>query len=68
MDGPYILSKGKQKRRVEARSLVCYWAAREIGLSLTELAKTIGISPSAVSYAIERGEKIASEKNYKIME
>ena len=67
MDGKYILSKGKQKGRVEARSLVCYWAVREMGISLTEVAKTIGISPSAVSYAIEKGEKIALENNYNII-
>lgn len=67
MGGKYILSKGKQKRRVEARNLVCYWAVRELGISLTEIAKVVGIYPSAVSYAIEKGEKIVTENNYEII-
>jgi chromosomal replication initiation ATPase DnaA len=33
-----ILSKGKQQRKVKARSLLCYWAVRELGISLTDLA------------------------------
>jgi hypothetical protein len=29
LDPRYILSKGRQKNRVEARNLLCFWAARE---------------------------------------
>jgi hypothetical protein len=28
--------KGKQQKRVKARRLFCYWAVRELGMSLTE--------------------------------
>jgi REP element-mobilizing transposase RayT len=31
-----IFSKSRQKAKVKARSLFCYWAARELGISLTE--------------------------------
>jgi REP element-mobilizing transposase RayT len=59
-----IYAKGKQKRRVEARSLFCYWAARELGMAITELAKRLELTPSAVGYAVSRGETIVKEKHY----
>jgi hypothetical protein len=36
--------KGKQRKRVKVRSLFCYWAVRELGFSLTELARRLRIS------------------------
>ncbi len=34
-----IVLKGKQQKRVKARSLFCYWAGHELGISPTELAR-----------------------------
>lgn len=62
-----IFSKGKQQRKVKARSLFCYWASRELGISLTELARRLSISVSGVGYSVERGELIARENNYRLM-
>ena len=62
-----IFSRGRQKTKVKARSLFCYWASRELGISLTELARQLGISAPAVSYAVERGEMIARENNYQLI-
>jgi len=56
----------RQSRRADARSLVCYWAVRELGMALTELARHLAMSPSAVSYAVERGEVIATDNNYQL--
>jgi hypothetical protein len=50
-----------------ARSLFCYWASRERGISLTELAWQLGISAPAVGYAVERGEMIARENDYQLI-
>ena len=61
-----IYLRGKQRKRVKARSLFCYWAVRELGFSLTELAKRLNISLPAVSYAVERGEAIALHDNYQL--
>ena len=66
MDPGYIFSRGRQSRRVDARSLLCYWAVRELGMTLTELARVLAMSPSAVSYAVERGEIIARDNNYQL--
>ena len=67
IDQRYILSKGSQKQRVAARSLLCYWAVRELGMSLTELARRFGMTASAVSYAVARGEVIAADNNYELL-
>ncbi len=63
-----IFSKGKQKRKVKARSLFCYWASRELGISLSELARRLGISITGAGYSAERGELIARENDYKLID
>lgn len=58
-----ILSKGRQKTTVEARSLFCFLAVHYLGTSITDLARLTGMAPSAISYAVTRGKKIAEEKD-----
>ena len=53
--------------RVEARSLYCYWAVRESGMSLTHLAKRLHMTEPGVGYAVQRGENIATENNYQLV-
>ena len=62
-----ILSKGCRKIQVAARSLLCYWAVRELGLTTTELAKRLGQTQPAVSYAVIRGKQMAEERNYNLV-
>ncbi len=61
-----VFSKGRQDQKVKARSLLCYWAVRELGVSLTDLAREFELSVSGVGYAVERGERIACENNYRL--
>ena len=68
IDPKDILSKGKQRKRVKARSLFCHWAVNELGVSLTELARRIGISVPAIGYSVQRGEMIAKENGFQLME
>jgi hypothetical protein len=63
-----IFLKGKQQKRVKARGLFCFWAVRELGISLTELARRLGISVPGVGYSVERGEIIARENDYHLIE
>jgi len=53
---------GKYPRNVHPRSLFCYWAVRELGISATEIARRINLTQPAVSIAVRRGERIAKEK------
>jgi len=63
-----IFLKGKQPKRVKARSLFCYWAAGELGVSLTELARQLNSSVSGVGYSVDRGGIIARENGYQLVE
>lgn len=63
-----IYLKGKHQKRVKARSLFCFWAVRELGISLTELARRLGISVPGVGYSVDRGETIACENAYQLIE
>ena len=43
-----------------ARSLLCYWAVRELGMSLMDLAREFEMSATGIGYAVERGEGIVT--------
>lgn len=68
IDREELYLKGRQKTRAEARSLLFYWAVRELGLSGTSLAKRFEMSQPGVVYAVNKGEKIVKEKNYRLLE
>ena len=59
-----VFSKGRQDWKVRARSLLCFWASRELGISHTELAKKLELSLAGVGFSVERGESIAKESKY----
>jgi hypothetical protein len=61
-----VFSKGRQQKKVKARSRLCYWAVREAGISLRTLAKRLRISAPGVGYAVERGEAIVQESHYEL--
>ena len=59
-----VWSSGKYRHIVKARSLLCYWASRELGVSMSSLAIRFKITPSAVTQSVERGERFVRENNY----
>lgn len=68
MDPDEFYSKGRQQKKVKARSLFCFWAVKELGMSLRDLARQLEMSPPAVGYSVERGEAIARENGYRLIE
>jgi len=62
-----VLRPGKYPSTVIARSLLCYWANRELGMTTTEVARKLGICQSAVTKAAQRGEEIAVENHYSLV-
>lgn len=62
-----VWAKGRYPRIVEARSLLCYWAVREVGQTMAFLAARFGISVPAVSKSVSRGEKLARARGYSLM-
>ena len=66
LDVNEIMRSGKQPQTVKARSLICFWANRELGMTTVEIARRLGICQSAVSRSSLRGEKIAEENQFKL--
>jgi len=60
----YITGRGRQRDRVRARDLLCYWCAIEIGISMADLSRKFDMTLAAVSYAVKRGDKIAKEAGF----
>jgi hypothetical protein len=61
MESEEVCAAGKHPHHVQARSLLCYWAVREVGLTATSLARYLRISQPAVTQAVERGERLIVE-------
>jgi predicted DNA-binding protein YlxM (UPF0122 family) len=54
--------------RVKEKSLLCYWAVRDLGINMAELARRLNLSLSGVSLSVKRGERIVQEKGYKLID
>ena len=52
----------------EVRSVFCYWCVRELGESMTSIAKRLGLTQPAVGHAVERGERISKKRQDKLLE
>jgi REP element-mobilizing transposase RayT len=52
----------KTPQVVRARSLVCYWATRDLGCTARLVARTLGLTQPAVSKAAARAERVISEE------
>jgi putative transposase len=62
-----VLAAGKYKKVIVARSILCFWAVRELGMSQIQLARMLRISQPAVSMAVSRGEQAVIDHNFSIM-
>ena len=51
-----IMERDKERGKVEARSMLCYWATDSLGISQGELAKRLELTQPAVSQAVRRGK------------
>lgn len=59
-----VWAAGKQQHIVNARSLLCYWSVRELGVSMASLARKLGLSIPAISKSVVRGKEIAESKGF----
>ncbi|MFH1891217.1 MAG: hypothetical protein ABIK83_00875 [Candidatus Zixiibacteriota bacterium] len=62
-----VLAKGRYRHVVEARSLFCNWAVRELGVPMSSLSRRLAISIPAVSKSVLRGRNLAAEKGYSLL-
>ena len=50
-----VLREGKCARTAAARSFLCCWAKRELGITTVELARRLSLAQPTVSQSIDRG-------------
>ena len=63
------LYSGSRKKPISrARSVFCYWCVRELGESMTSIAKRLGLTQPAVGYAVDRGERISKDRKIELIE
>jgi hypothetical protein len=60
-----VWGKSRQPQGADTCSLLCYLAAKELGMSMTDLAKRFNLIQLAVSIAARQGKEIARENEYK---
>ena len=63
-----LLTGGKQRRIVQARSVLCYWGTRELGMSAVSISKKLNIASSTASESAMRGRQIVEEHGLKLLE
>jgi hypothetical protein len=63
----HVTAFGKSPQTVKARSLLCFWAQRRLGMSTVEIAKKLRISQPAVSRSSKGGEQIENEHRFELI-
>jgi REP element-mobilizing transposase RayT len=57
-----LYTPGRYPAVVQARSVLCFLAVRELGVAATELAGQMGLTQPAISMSVKRGAGIVKEK------
>jgi putative transposase len=63
-----VWEMSRRPQVVDSRSLLCFWASKELGISMTDLAKRLNLTQPAISIAARRGERIARENQYMLID
>ncbi|MDY6903122.1 MAG: transposase [Thermodesulfobacteriota bacterium] len=58
-----LAGPSKERTVAKGRALVCYWAVRELGMSMTSVAETLKIAVPTVSNAVKKGQAIADQED-----
>ena len=66
LEASSLWAPGKERKRVEARSVLCYWAVRELGTNMAQLSRRLKLSLSGVSLSVKRGERIVQDRGYRL--
>jgi REP element-mobilizing transposase RayT len=61
-----VLKRSKDTQTVKARSLLCFWANRELGMTTVEISHRLKMSQPGVSRASMRGEKLALQNDFQL--
>jgi len=53
---------------VKAKNLLCYWAVRDLGIGMAQIARRLNLSLAGVSHLVKRGETIIQQKGYNLID
>ena len=62
LDPQALIGPAKSRNIVKGRMMICFWAVRELGFSMTEVASRLGISLPTVSVAVPKGERLVRQE------
>lgn len=62
-----VWAAGRHRGTVRARSLLCYWSVRELGVTMTSLSRRLRISVQAIGKSVVRGEQLAKAHKYSLI-
>jgi putative transposase len=68
MSSQEIMDSGKNRKGVQARSILCYWATDQLRISQTQLAHMLHLTQPAVSEAVKRGKHLAKMHGYSLID
>jgi REP element-mobilizing transposase RayT len=63
-----LLGVARNRLRAKARSVLCFWAVSELGMTGANVARRLNITSSGVSRAVAKGEKIVAKMNLKLFD
>lgn len=61
-----LFAPGRYPAIVQARSVLCFLAVRELGVTATELAQKMGLTQPAISISVKRGEGLVKDEELDI--
>ena len=68
VDQESLIGPSKERAVVKARTLLCYWAVRELGMSMTDVANRMKIAVPTVSVAAKKGGRIVKKEGLVLAE
>jgi REP element-mobilizing transposase RayT len=68
VDSESLIGPSKVRSVVKARTLLCYWAVNELGMSMTDIAGRLKIAVPTVSVAEKKGAQIAKSEGLVLAE
>ena len=61
-----ILDGIRDRKRIEARSILSYWATDQLGMTQNQLAEKLNVTQSAISHAARRGKNLVMNHSYSL--
>jgi len=62
-----IVDYGKDRKRAQARGILCCWATDRLGISQTQLSQILKLSQPAISQTVNRGKEMVKSQLYSLL-